>query len=536
MTHIFYGSLNNVHIIHYRVPKNIDLNHYFEVMNSRGEQLEKHEIVKAQLMQKLDTDNERKVFNFIWDSCSEMSVYIQQNFSGIKPEWVFGNSLFEFLPDSFDAFLPLLPKDEDATKEDQLSFSILDMIEAKESSLLLSKSQSEKDRKDSFQPIIDFPNFLLIVLKLLLIKRPDFDLSAYILDDKELLNAFTAARLTTEEVKQFGYILLKSKFLLDNYVVHHSNEEDTYENNPWKLQCWIKERTKEDGKEKARLKNLVSENEDNSFQKRLVHLLSMFEVSFTARQRKNYLFYCLMYLMDHDRSNYASYATFVEALAKRYFKTVYLDGDKLNAINTPMPGSFDESILTGHELSSDELPFATEEKFVSVYGDGSEPSRGVPLFIFNYLDYKLWKLYDTELRGKKYKEDHPIRCAFFEKLGCSDFNLDIFDDFYFSRTRRSLEHYYPQAEATGVDGHLNQAQINCLGNYAMIGSDANSAGSNWNPYTKLQYYQENPQKVRMVSVASLKMMVMMQVCRDKQQWGFDEITEHQKKMVELLIQ
>ena len=31
--------LNNVHIIHYRVPKDVDLNHYFEVMNSRGEQL-----------------------------------------------------------------------------------------------------------------------------------------------------------------------------------------------------------------------------------------------------------------------------------------------------------------------------------------------------------------------------------------------------------------------------------------------------------------------------------------------------------------
>ena len=34
--------LKNVHIIHYRVPKDVDLNHYFEVMNSRGEQLEKH--------------------------------------------------------------------------------------------------------------------------------------------------------------------------------------------------------------------------------------------------------------------------------------------------------------------------------------------------------------------------------------------------------------------------------------------------------------------------------------------------------------
>ena len=32
--------LHLVHIIHYSVPKDVDLNHYFEVMNSRGEQLE----------------------------------------------------------------------------------------------------------------------------------------------------------------------------------------------------------------------------------------------------------------------------------------------------------------------------------------------------------------------------------------------------------------------------------------------------------------------------------------------------------------
>lgn len=49
--------LNHVHIIHYRVPKDVELNHYFEVMNSRGEQLEKHEIVKAKLSDQLKNDN-----------------------------------------------------------------------------------------------------------------------------------------------------------------------------------------------------------------------------------------------------------------------------------------------------------------------------------------------------------------------------------------------------------------------------------------------------------------------------------------------
>ena len=70
---------NNVHLIHYQVPKDIDLNHYFEIMNSRGEQLEKHEIIKARLIEKLN-DADKAKFNRLWEFCSEMNVYIQQKY------------------------------------------------------------------------------------------------------------------------------------------------------------------------------------------------------------------------------------------------------------------------------------------------------------------------------------------------------------------------------------------------------------------------------------------------------------------------
>ena len=64
---------------------------------------------------------------------------------------------------------------------------------------------------------------------------------------KELIKEFDNIKEKIDEtfVKKFGYNLLKAKFLLDNYLVHHSNEEDTIENNPWKLQNWYK---KEDTK------------------------------------------------------------------------------------------------------------------------------------------------------------------------------------------------------------------------------------------------------------------------------------------------
>ena len=42
--------LKNVTILRVAVPQDTDLNHYFEIMNNRGEQLEKHDVIKADLM------------------------------------------------------------------------------------------------------------------------------------------------------------------------------------------------------------------------------------------------------------------------------------------------------------------------------------------------------------------------------------------------------------------------------------------------------------------------------------------------------
>ncbi len=516
---------SNVHIIHYQVPKDIDLNHYFEIMNSRGEQLEKHEIVKANLMQELK-DDEKKLFNRIWECCSEMSVYVQQNLNDIKREDVFGAQLVDFKPNSFDELLTSYRKYVNSDDKESTDISLSDII-AKGKNGEWAGQVEESEKKDSFQPIIDFPNFLLIVLKITRMNEEGFSPVSFNLDDKELLNEFSIARMDANKVRRFAYTLLKSRYLLDNYVVHHSKEEDTIDSNPWKLQVWHKDETTK----KGQLRNL-SENE--GLQDKLTHLLSMFEVSFTARQRKNYLFYCLMYLLTDDRRNIGDYAAFVESLADRFFNKVYLDAGKLNAINTPIPGSFDEVILENNRLCRGDYERKNADTFEMIYGNGTEASRGVPLFIFNYLDYRLWRLYDQTMRGKNYKKENRERREFFDGIGCSDFELKAFDQFYFSRTRRSLEHYYPQATATGEQGRLDQNQINCLGNYAMIGSEANSSGSNWSPKTKLDHYLDSSGKISQISVASLKFMIMMQMCKDNLKWEFEQIREHQSRMVSIL--
>ena len=81
-----YNFYNNVFLFRIQVSEDTDLNHYFEIMNNRGEQLEKHEIVKALLMGEIKNDNneikkqEQEKFAEIWDACADMNDYVFFNF------------------------------------------------------------------------------------------------------------------------------------------------------------------------------------------------------------------------------------------------------------------------------------------------------------------------------------------------------------------------------------------------------------------------------------------------------------------------
>ena len=524
--------LNKVHIIHYRVPKDVDLNHYFEVMNSRGEQLQKHEIVKAKLSEKLikneDNNDDMEKFGRIWEACSDMNFYIQQKLPGMTKKGFTNSkevSAFDSLAlnskeeSPFDS-LALNPK-----KGLSLSSGMKPISEFLKSPINMIDKDYEVDMNDKFQPIIDFPNFLLIVLKITMLRKNyKFDLSNFSLDDKELINEFEKVDLTEKFVKDFAYNLLKAKYFLDNYIIHHTNSEDKATENPWKLQHYYKK-----DNNNAYLKDLYDKKEN---QKEVIQLLSMFEVTFTPKQRKNYLFYCLYHLFDD--CNLENYVEFLRKLADKYFFDIYLDTSKLNH-----PNSFDETILNDGKLNV-ELKKGVVRDFKKVY---DVIPCNIPLYVFNYTDYKLWKKYAKDLCGEKSSNEKD----FFEALGCSKFELETFQNFYFSRTRKSLEHYYPQAKA-GDNKPIKSEEINCFGNFAMIGSDANSSGSNWNPIYKKERYLDT--KTNQVSVASLKFRIMLQICQDnfnegiindklKRQsgleWNVEDMKEHQAKMLEIIM-
>lgn len=526
--------LHNVHIIHYLVPKDVDLNHYFEVMNSRGEQLEKHEIVKSVLSQSLKDRKELATFSRVWEACSEMNVYVQQIFRSGE---VFGRQSDKFLITRFEE----IPHQDELEGKDTIANLLMKPVEKMDGA-------EDVEQNDRFQPIIDFPNLLLIVLKLTRMEYADFNPLEFTLDDKELLNEFYKALKSVDDkadfARKFAFNLLKARYLLDNYIVHHDlSDHEISGDNPWKLQCYCQETTK-----KGYPKNL-SDSQD--IQKELVQLLSMFEVSFTPKTRKNYLFYCLMYLFGNMDAPKTEYLSFLQCFADKYFYGIYLRPECLNERNLPRPNAFDNSLLKDGKLNLEETGNDCKDLkavFKEIYRQGSDD---VPLFVFNYTDYKLWTMYSDALRGNRTKKGSKERDEFFEKLGCSDFELDAFNNFYFSRTRKSLEHYYPQAKAVkdeeASEYALGVSQINCFGNFAMIGAEANSSGSSWDPKTKLDHYTDG--KSDPVSVASLKFRIMMQMCQDNQrammnsaldrpkgmEWNFSDMQSHQDKMLDIII-
>ena len=78
----FVKKLTNVVIYRIEVPEHTDLNHYFEIMNTRGEQLEQSDILKARLMRELqESKKDQQIFSTIWNACRDMSGYVQMHFT-----------------------------------------------------------------------------------------------------------------------------------------------------------------------------------------------------------------------------------------------------------------------------------------------------------------------------------------------------------------------------------------------------------------------------------------------------------------------
>ena len=474
--------LDKVEIIRTEVPEGTDLNHYFEIMNTRGEQLEKHEILKARLMKELPI-SEQSLFAKIWDACSDMSRYVVMGFDSELREVILGGDWRK----ARGFFKTILNENsKELENPEELKNSIIKLIGPKVK-IEKIEEQSQDKYDGEFTSVIDFPNFLMHVLRIYLER---FDKCKYStqndpcnvpLDEKLLLKSFEGKfEGKPKKVRIFIYTLLVCRYLFDLYVIKSNMIRTDYEN--WSLWKIVKGKSGDYYYKNAfgiYKNNSLDKNDDESLDdsdptKKAVMLLSMFHVSNPSRIYKNWLYAVLRWLFDNrDNIEQSDYIKFLGELCDKFYFGNNCQGEDIT------------DIILGKEI---------------VFSSNKEWNDGVlvPNFVFNRLDYQLWQ---------KYKDKYPkFRFAF----------------------RSSVEHHYPQhpSEEHGLE-KLEQAILDNFGNLYLLSQSKNSRLSNLPPEAKSTYYPNG-------DYDSLKQALMMEKTKEFNKWKAEEILEHGKEMLVLL--
>ena len=494
---------NQVYILRVPVPRDTDLNHYFEIMNSRGEQLEKHEVLKAQCLKCLDV-KDRVAFNKIWEAAANMERYIQYGFSKNERNAIFGgNEKDGNLWDVLDNNPEHVYENLHNSNEESESEESLEAI-AKNDANISVKEEDNEDTNVRFNTVINFSNFLLHVLRI----QTKTDIP---LDDKRLLDLFKPyvksdnSEMNRQFVKEFGYNLLKMKFLYDKYII---KREFVGGSDRWSLKrVRIYEGKKRSYSYVGTFSDTSNPDIESEENREIIMLLSMFHVSTPTLVYKHWLNGALKWCFEQSEPITAkAYKEYLEKMAEAFLRDRFLSKSPLDYFEIIYKNSCNVQNIDNNQL----------------YIDALNAGTAVENFIFNYLDYLLWQNFRTtksafDVIGDNEKLRNDSRIASFE--------------FTF---RSSVEHYYPQNPIEGNDYKISKENLDCFGNLCLISNSKNSRLSNYMPLAKKEHYEQSE------NLDSIKQRIMMaytewdegKLLMDKN--GVNEIQDHYKKMKNVL--
>lgn len=406
---------NNVIIVRTILPSDTDVAAYFEIMNNRGEQLQEHEIIKALMMKELDS-NQRMVFSSIWDACSQMSIPLQRTLREYRL-----NGQFPLFGTNYDSLNTSYIFEYKNDTSECRTLSIDEILLSSDSKT--DNVNNDNDTETKYEPIIDFPNFLMHIFKQI---NREIQLNS-----NNLLDSYDRIKSSISSV-EFLERMLKTRCLFDRYVIKSQGEGEEDENIKWKmLKPYLFTYKKENS---LRFKNTFSggyneaeENEpENDIQKRIVMQQSMLQVTFRNKKYKNWLFDLLTWLYDYNVDN-------VDPCSL----SAYLDKWILDYYDN----------LENKTIQTED----TEWKFEAL-------GTYTPHFVFNIIDYLYWVAKRTGRANVRYNDE--------------------IDDFYF-RYYNSIEHHLPQSyEDTG------NVNIDNIGNLCLISRRKNSSLNDKAPLEK----------------------------------------------------
>lgn len=309
----FTQKLKRVFLIRVQVPKNIDLNHYFEIMNTRGEQLELHEIAKSKLLEVLESDHDKDVAALIWEKCSDMNSYVQMNFNVDVRRRIFTED-WSSLGQSIKNFDSIKSKISEENKSIDKSF-LIDIL--KENKMINVSNMQSEDENERFESPISFQNFLLQV-NAVMRKLGEEDAS---LDDKYFLNNLSWTWSTSENAKDFLFHLLKCRVIFDKYVLKREFARDYKETGKWSLQRLEKYHDKKKNNDKPKYVGTLSDEGNGN--KKLRTLQSCLRITYTSPKNMHWISVILSKLLENE-------ATDVIQLLENYCKNKVADSDYQN--------------------------------------------------------------------------------------------------------------------------------------------------------------------------------------------------------------
>lgn len=454
----FIKKLAKVIVYRIEVPENTDLNRYFEIMNTRGEQLEQHDILKATLMSFLTDNTEKRIFAKIWDACSDMTGYVQMHFISKNNEVreIIFSSEWNWMPsDKWTKYMKISKQQEKTG-----SHSILNIID-RDFKVEDDESYSDGDARVRFESVIEFPYFLIHTLKVFVSlygvrhNNENKKIVDELLDDKKLLDAFNRvvdygvtsdgpiSNNKEEFARRFIVCLLRTRYLFDKYIIKREYANDNADGD-WSLKSLYV--SGQQSKKKPYYRNSkftksgewASTNELRT--KTNIMIQSALRVSYTSPKVMHWITKILIWLSEKDckhikNEDITRYDEFIEQIAieavtENFFKNC-LDRIYAMGVNTPH-------------------------------------------IVFNYLDYLLW-YYDR----KKY------------------------DDFVFE-FRNSVEHWYPQNPSEGTFEQWTDG-VDQFGNLCIIQRNVNSKFSNMSPEAKKSTFKD------MIAKGSIKLRIMSEL-------------------------
>lgn len=489
--------LDQVKVVRVTLPANMDFNRYFEIMNTRGQQLQPVDIVKAKLMAYLNNDEERACFAWIWNACADMDSYVQMTLTYgdtdlraaiFGDNWSFVKTEIGGEKDkSFDKLVEIYKgkKNQSDQKNDKQSNASPNTGDELDQAIHDDSKQSidiKREGEDTvpFRSIITFPSFLLHVLKIVRKVAGEDKEDEGHLDDKVLVKRFTEYLASVESdkqkyetdayilVKQFAVELLRCRNLFDSYIIKRKFIGTDAEDGDWSLQMMFKNGSN------ATYRNTYSsnatENEGETIDtdtkgetidtdtKDLLVLQSMLRVTYTSPRTMHWITRLLKLLVVAQQ---------------------------------------DSAIVAKEKLSACLRDYARGKVDAAFFKPEKEPTGfAIERIIFTYLDFLLWEK---------------------DKITYKEFKFSF---------RNSIEHFYPQHPIDGGNdqNHVSDECLHLLGNLALISTSDNSRFGNLSPKAKIDTYSN-------IIEQSPKLKCMKSMVDG---WNDDQIRAHHKAMVNML--